>query len=159
MSRVPSLGPHGEGWVVLQFILFGAIAVAGFATGGAGSGSLPLLRLAVGLLLMCTGLALAGKGLLDLGRNLSPLPRPRTDAELVQTGVYRWVRHPIYGGLIALALGWALFVASLLTVLLALLLALLFELKSRREEAWLVEHYPGYQDYMDRTDRFFPLFH
>ena len=145
--------------MVLQFVLFGFIAVAGFATAGTGSGSLPLLRLAVGLLLMGVGLLLAMKGLLDLGRNLSPLPRPRTGAELVETGVYRWVRHPIYGGLIALALGWALFVASFLTVLLALLLALLFELKSRREEAWLVERYPGYRDYMDRTDRFFPLFH
>jgi protein-S-isoprenylcysteine O-methyltransferase Ste14 len=46
--------------------------------------------------------------------------------------------------------------ASPLTLTLTVALALFFDLKSRREEAWLVERYVGYQTYMTRTCRFVP---
>ena len=68
---------------------------------------------------MVTGAAFLGRGLLDLGRNLTPVPRPREDAELVETGVYSLVRHPMYGALIVTAVGWGLVAASPLTLLLA----------------------------------------
>ena len=70
--------------------------------------------------------------------------------------MYALVRHPIYGGLIAAAVGWASISASLLALLLAVLLAVFLDLKSRREEAWLMDHYAGYPAYLGRTRRFFP---
>jgi protein-S-isoprenylcysteine O-methyltransferase Ste14 len=105
---------------------------------------------------MGVGALLVGRGLLDLGPNLTPVPAPRDDARLVESGSYASVRHPIYGGLIATAVGWALVMASPLALLLAFVLAGFFELKSRREEAWLRERYGGYPAYMERTRRFFP---
>ena len=87
------------------------------------------------------GAVLVVLGLRDLGRNLTAVPHPRDGAELVETGIYRFVRHPIYGGLIAMAVAWGLMNASLLTLLMAAVLALFFDLKSRREEAWLRARY------------------
>ncbi len=84
------------------------------------------------------------------------MPHPRDDARLVDSGVYALVRHPIYGGLILTAFGWALVLASPLTLLLAVVLAVFFGLKSRREEAWLTERYERYAEYMARTKRFVP---
>jgi len=156
MTRVPSLGPRGEGWVVLQVLLFAGVALGGAAAGGAWSGPVAILTSALGLGLMALGALLAGRGLLDLGRNLTPLPHPRDGAQLVGSGAYRLVRHPIYGGLIALAFGWGLLTASPLVLVMALLLAGLFQLKSRREEAWLLERFPEYASYMLVTGRFFP---
>ncbi len=47
------------------------------------------------------------------------------------------VRHPIYGGLVLASLGWGLLTASPATIGAAIVLLGFFELKSRREEAWL----------------------
>lgn len=137
-------------------MLLAAVALAGLTTGDAWGGTLGSVTSLLGLALMVGGFALLGRGLLDLGRNLTPVPHPRHDAVLVETGVYARVRHPIYGGLIAATVGWALMAASLLTLLLAALLAVFFELKSRREEAWLKAHYAGYATYTTRTRRFIP---
>jgi protein-S-isoprenylcysteine O-methyltransferase Ste14 len=49
---------------------------------------------------------LLGRSLLDLGQNLTPLPHPRDDGQLVQTGIYGLVRHPLYSGVISLALAY-----------------------------------------------------
>ncbi len=156
MTQLPSLGPRGAGWVALQFILLPLVALAGIVSGGAWDGALASVTSLMGLALMVGGAALLVRGLLDLGRSLTPVPHPREGAELIETGVYALVRHPIYGGIIAAALGWALVAASPLTLLLVGVLAVFFDLKSRREEAWLTTHYAGYQTYAGRTKRCFP---
>ncbi len=156
MTELPSLGPRGEGWVVLQLVLLPLVALAGLVAGGAWNGTLASVTAIAGLLLMGGGALLLGLGLLHLGGALTPVPRPRDDAQLVESGAYGAVRHPIYGGLIATALGWGLVSASPAALLLALALAGFFELKSRREEAWLTERYPDYPAYITRTRRFFP---
>ena len=149
---LPSLGPRGEGWLILQLLLLALVALAGLASPAAWSGPLVSITSLLGLGLMLGGAMLLGRGLMDLGRNLTSLPRPRDDAHLVESGVYSLVRHPIYGGLVLTAIGWALVAASLLTVG----LGLFFDLKSRREEAWLQDRYEGYAAYMTRTRRLLP---
>jgi protein-S-isoprenylcysteine O-methyltransferase Ste14 len=72
---------------------------------------LPNASLLVGDALVVAGGALFLAGLVWLGRRLTPLPFPKAGADLVQTGPFAWVRHPIYGGGLVLTLGWALRVA------------------------------------------------
>jgi protein-S-isoprenylcysteine O-methyltransferase Ste14 len=110
--------------------------------------------LAGGAALFGAGGWLAYRGIEALGPNLSALPAPLDGGQLVVTGVYRRVRHPIYAGVIGVALGWAFFVVSPFALVVAVLLALWLDLKSRREEAWLVERYPAYAEYRARTARF-----
>lgn len=141
---------------MLQFVILGLLAVAGFLDRGAWDGPLAGIASLLGLALLLGGALLVGRGLLDLGRNLTPVPHPRDDAQLVETGVYARVRHPIYGGLIIGAVGWGLLAASPLTLALAVGLGVFFDLKSRREEAWLRLRYPGYATYMTRTRRLIP---
>jgi protein-S-isoprenylcysteine O-methyltransferase Ste14 len=91
-----------------------------------------------------------------LGRNLSPFPKPIEGGSLVTNGVYGMVRHPIYTGLILGTLGWGLLMSSALGLLLAVVLFLFFDRKSRREEAWLMEAYPGYAEYRARVKKLIP---
>jgi protein-S-isoprenylcysteine O-methyltransferase Ste14 len=156
MTRLPQLGPRGEGWVLIQLVLLPAVALAGLMAGPAWHGPAASVGILVGLGLMAGGTYLVGRGLLDLGRNLTPVPHPRADAFLVESGVYAAVRHPIYGGLMTLAFGWALVSASFVAFLLAIVLAGFFGLKSSREEAWLRERYPAHAAYAARTRRFVP---
>jgi len=155
MSRLPSLGPRGEGWVVIQFALIGAVVVAGIA-GPAWGGALRVVSTIVGAGLVIAGLGLAARGSRDLRTAMTPLPYPRAEAELVEDGVYARVRHPIYGGLLLAASGWGLATASVVALALTVGLWLFFEGKSRREERWLVERFPGYPAYRERTHRFMP---
>ena len=104
---------------MLQFILLPLVALAGLLAGNAWGSPLADISSLLGLALMAGGAALLGRGLMDLGGNLTPVPHPRDDAQLVETGVYALVRHPLYGGLIATAVGWSLVSASPLALLLS----------------------------------------
>lgn len=147
-------GTRGEWWVAGQGILFAAI----LATPPAWQWSAPPSAAWrwMGIVLMVAGLALAGRALLDLGSNLTALPRPRATGSLVRTGIYAHARHPIYGGLMVAAAGFALWRASGLHLLLAAALALYMLAKARREEAFLAERFPDYEAYRARTKRLIP---
>ena len=155
MSRLPSLGPRGEGWVIAQTILLWAIVATGYL-GPAWSGPVRAATSILGVALIAAGIALAIRGARDLREAFTPLPHPRDGADLVVTGVYAHVRHPIYGGIIAASIGWGSVTASPVAMALALVLGGFFDLKSRREEVWLVERFPGYPAYRERTRRLIP---
>ncbi len=106
---------------------------------------------AAGLAAALAGVALAAAGARALGRDLTPLPRPRKGAALVTAGVYGRARHPIYGGILLISLGWALALASVWALGLSAMLWLVLELKSRREEAWLGGRDEAYASYRSRV--------
>jgi protein-S-isoprenylcysteine O-methyltransferase Ste14 len=152
---VPKLGPRGEGWVALQFALLAAIVAAGLL-GPAWPRTPREILEPVGLLVLGAGAGVLALGVAALGRSLTPLPRPLASATLCRRGIYRRARHPIYGGLLTIAVGWSLAEAPL-ALPLAALLGVVLALKSRSEEAWLLARYPGYADYRDSTPaRFLP---
>lgn len=129
-------------------------AVAGwFAAGPPGD-----VATVFGLLLIVAGGGVAASGLLELRRAaaLTPLPFPRPEGRLVESGAYRLVRHPIYGGLILTTVGWAAMRGSPLALVAAIALAVVFDLKRRREEAWLLAQHQGYRDYQQRTRALIP---
>jgi protein-S-isoprenylcysteine O-methyltransferase Ste14 len=150
-SRLPDFGPHGEGWVVLQLLLGASIAGGSFV-GVYWPGALESFFAVLGLLIIIVGALLVVLGVLSLGRSFTPLPRPRARTRLRQGGIFKLVRHPVYGGAILIGLGWSLADAPLALVPTALL-AVLFDLKARREEAWLIERFPEYPLYQARTPR------
>lgn len=100
---------------------------------------------------------LAATGTFNLGRNLTPFIIPKTSSVLLDKGAYSIVRHPIYSGLLQLALGWGLLTHSWLAIGYTLLLLLVFTLKSRREEEILMKLFPGYKDYSRRVRRLIPF--
>ena len=157
MSRLPSLGPRGEGWVVLQGVLLVAIALCGLLPPAWNGTMARIVSGVAGAALLAVGGALAVAGMRDLRANLTPLPHPRDGATLIETGVYALVRHPIYGGLVIAAAGWGLLIASVPALVLAAVLLAFFDLKSHREEAWLEASYPGYPAYRRRTRRLIPF--
>ena len=110
-----------------------------------------------GGLLFATGALLAMAGVINLGRNLTPLPLPKENAQLVVTGAYRLVRHPIYCGIIFMAFGWGLWLHSWLTLGYACLLVIFFDIKSRFEERLLTEKFPEYAAYRTRVRKLIPF--
>jgi protein-S-isoprenylcysteine O-methyltransferase Ste14 len=151
--KLPELGPRGEGWVAVQIVLIGATVGCGLV-GIYWPHSVEDFLAVLGLIVVAAGVALFLLGILSLGRSLTPLPRPRARAVFRDGGPFRYVRHPVYGGIILLVLGWSIAEAPLGLIPTAVL-AVFFDLKSRREEAWLKERYPEYAAYLARTPRRF----
>ena len=160
MTRVPALGPRGEGWVALQGVCFALIAAAivsaphEVVTDTVAVGTRQLLGSVIGIV----GAVLIGSGIVELrsARALAALPHPRAEAALVERGAYRFVRHPIYSGLILGGLGLALITPWAGTFIAVALLAVVLDLKRRREERWLGDRYPGYAAYRARTKALVP---
>ncbi len=104
------------------------------------------------LALFATALTWLGLGLglwaiLVFGRGVTPSPMPSHKARLQTRGPYRWIRHPMYTGVIVLMAGSAIGRRSWIAAGLWVLLLLFFLAKLRWEEQRLVEHYPGYHSY------------
>ena len=155
-ARLPALGPRGEGWVALQVVGFACVGAAGLL-GPAWGEPWRGVALVSGAVLVVAGAVIAVLGVVGLRENLTAVPRPIEGGRLIDTGVYGMVRHPIYTGIITAALGWGLATASPAALVAAVLLGAFFDLKARREEAWLIAAYPGYAAYRARVPKLVPL--
>lgn len=152
-------GERGEWYVVAQVVVALVVLLAprNMPSWPAWSGPWALAATVAGVLLMAVGLAFAVGAIVRLGPNLTPLPYPKDRAELVDTGPYAFVRHPIYSGVFFAAVGWALFVHGWLTLLYAVGAFVFVDMKSRREERWLAEKFgEPYADYQRRVHKLIP---
>jgi protein-S-isoprenylcysteine O-methyltransferase Ste14 len=144
---------RGVIWVLAQTGLMGAVLVCG-AWWHNQWNSLVLAGLGFALL---GGSALCGLwGALSLRGSLSPFPRPHQGTRLVQSGIYAFMRHPLYTSVMAAAAGWALIRQSWPALAAALALAVFLDQKARREEQWLSELFQEYPAYQRRTRKFIP---
>ena len=80
----------------------------------------------------------------DLGRNLSPFPKPKANSNLVTTGIYRFMRHPMYYSLILISFGVFLTKLSIYHLCLTITLALLIKFKIILEEQYLKNKFKNY---------------
>ncbi|MGC9524330.1 MAG: methyltransferase family protein [Limnospira sp.] len=154
-------GKRGEYLVAVQgLILVGFVLLPVYPIPGLEAlKSSPWMYFIWGLSILFDAIAvfLMVKGLMDLGENLTPLPYPKDTGNLIQSGVYNFVRHPLYSGLIFITFGWTLFFLSLSHFAITAILFVFLDIKSRREEQWLIDKYPEYSEYKQRVKKLIPL--
>ena len=80
----------------------------------------------------------------DLGRNLSPFPRPLNNSNLVTTGIYQFARHPMYYSLIFISVGVFITRLSIYYLFLSISLGLIIKLKIALEEQYLKNKFKNY---------------
>jgi protein-S-isoprenylcysteine O-methyltransferase Ste14 len=106
--------------------------------------------------LVVAGLSVTASALYTLGYSLSPFPTPRSGARLITSGAFRYVRHPIYTGIIFILGGISIYTMHIPRLLVTACLLVLFRFKSAYEETLLTKRYPGYEAYAKRVGRFLP---
>ena len=87
----------------------------------------------------------------DLGRNLSPFPRPIKKSNLVTTGIYRFTRHPMYYSLIFVSFGVFITKLSFYYLFLSISLGLIIKLKIALEEQDLNNKFKNYLLYKNEV--------
>ena len=80
----------------------------------------------------------------DLGRNLSPFPRPIKNSNLVTKGIYRFTRHPMYYSLIFISFGVFITKLSIYYLFLSASLSLIIKFKIALEEQYLNNKFKNY---------------
>ena len=148
-----NVGERGETYVVAQFSLLFFIAI------GVGD----VVTTILGPVFIIAGLILVYKSAADLKDNLSPWP-VATDPKagrgsLINEGIYSYIRHPMYAGLLLGMTGLSILTDSITRLLLTFALYLVLDAKSDFEEASLVKTYGSdYGEYKAKVkSKFFPL--
>lgn len=144
---------RGGVWVLGQSLLM--VLILGLAPVTETTTSIPAARAAAWVLFLLGAVPGIG-GAVVLRSNRTIFPHPREGAQLVQHGVYRWIRHPLYTSVMVLAVGWSLFWHSWPAGVLTLILVGFLNLKARREESLLRARFPAYGMYCNRVKRFIP---
>jgi len=87
----------------------------------------------------------------DLGRNLSPFPRPINNSNLVTKGIYRFTRHPMYYSLIFISFGVFITKLSIYYLFLSISLVLIIKFKIALEEKYLKNKFKNYLLYQNEV--------
>ena len=105
----------------------------------------------VGFFIIIIALIILLVAIKDLGRNLSPFPRPIINSNLVTTGIYRFTRHPMYYSLIFISFGVFITKLSIYYLFLSIILGLIIKFKIALEEQYLNNKYKNYLLYKNEV--------
>ena len=105
----------------------------------------------VGFLIIIIAFIILLVAIKDLGRNLSPLPRPINNSNLVTTGIYRFTRHPMYYSLIFISFGVFITKLSIYYLFLSISLGLIIKFKIALEEQYLNNKFKNYLLYKNEV--------
>ena len=105
----------------------------------------------VGVLIIIIASIILLVAIKDLGRNLSPFPRPINNSNLITTGIYRFTRHPMYYSLIFISFGVFITKLSIYYLFLSISLSLIIKLKIALEEQYLNKKFKNYLIYKNEV--------
>ena len=105
----------------------------------------------VGFLIIIIAFIILLVAIKDLGRNLSPFPRPLNNSDLVTKGIYRFTRHPMYYSLIFISLGVFVKKLSIYYLILSISLILIIKFKIALEEQYLKNKFKNYLLYKNEV--------
>jgi len=154
-----SWGKRGEHLVVFQFILFFTFIFLPVFPDLVDAGTFRKLAFFRWTILIATWVPAFFSGVLGLyhiKKYLTPLPYPVEHNQLVTTGIYAYVRHPLYSSQLFAAMGWSIFAVSCSHLFLTVAGFLFFSYKASLEEQWLTRRHPEYAEYARRVKRFIP---
>jgi protein-S-isoprenylcysteine O-methyltransferase Ste14 len=140
--------------VLGQFVLIALLIFV--PSSGPNTGVFSHFLSAVAIFSLLAGFVILGVSAIALGKSLTAHPIPGKNAQLVTDGLYKFVKHPIYTGLILVGFGLMITGGFFPHALFFIALVLLLNYKASFEEALLTKTYAGYADYSKKTGRFLP---
>ncbi len=105
----------------------------------------------VGFLLIIISTIVMLISIKDLGSNISPFPRPIVNGKLTTSGIYNFIRHPMYYSLILISFGFFITKLSFYHLCLTISLALIIKFKIILEEKYLNKKFKNYFIYADKV--------
>lgn len=118
--------------------------------------SINLIASSIGLALFLSGSFIQLSALSTLDRQFSNAVELQSNHILINTGVYKFIRHPIYLGIILQGIS-SIFLMNVISPLFFMLISITgVLLRVKKEEAFLIRSLPEYQDYIKKTSALIP---
>ena len=113
----------------------------------------------IAVLLTASGVAIAFWARWHLGANWSGVVTLKEGHELIRTGPYQFIRHPIYTGILLMLVGTMVAIGEVRGLLALLMAWASFYVKARREESFLAQEFgPRFAEHSEHTGMFLPRF-
>ena len=153
------MSDKAKGWILvaIQFTLLAIILLSSaLEFKYAGRTLLPVIHY-IGVTLILIGALLFTVILITFGQYMTPNPVPRDNAVLKTTGLYKYVRHPMYFTVLVLLLGVILYFQAFYSFIWLLIAFIFLVYKNTREEAFLLKKFPEYSEYKLTSKRIIPF--
>jgi protein-S-isoprenylcysteine O-methyltransferase Ste14 len=142
--------------LAVLLLLFGPRVAGGTLSVRVAPRSAPILCVAVALVAAGLGFAIWARR--NLAGNWSARVTVKQEHELIQSGPYRWVRHPIYTGMLVAVMGTFITIGTRLALIAFALIAIGFVRKLTVEERFMAATFgAAYQSYRRETARLIPF--
>ena len=141
---------------LLAFAQFGLIILAVFLSYYFKNNSSSIFKL-TGIIIMFIGIVIGIISIINFAQLITPNPVPLKDSHLITSGLYKYIRHPMYLSVMISILGCCIYFMSVISILSMFILFIFFVYKVRFEESILKEKYPSYIEYTKTTYRFIPF--
>ena len=150
-SKEGKFGTRGEQYFIAQAFVVLCILGGGVPFVG------DTLKFLFGPVLVIAGIVSLGTGVYELGDSLTPFATPVSNMSLKTDGIFQYVRHPLYAGLLSIAMGGSILSDSASRIILTVVLFFVLTLKAEFEEVEIEKKFPSYKDYKEQvTGRFIP---
>lgn len=153
------MSDKAKGWVLafIQFALMAVIMlVSAYEFKVMNRPLVPIIHY-IGVTLILLGVMFFMVVVLNFGQLITPNPVPRDKAVLRTTGIYKYIRHPMYTSALGLFLGIALYFQAYYSIGLVLVLFIFFVFKTSAEEKFLRKKFREYSSYSSSSKRFLPF--
>ena len=109
-----------------------------------------------GFTILCIGIVFRLWGMVTLRKNFSMAIESRSNGDLVVTGIYKYIRHPLYLGVLLISISGSLLFSCLICWIFVILTIIAILIRIKKEESFLLGQYKNYQDYFKNTYRLIP---
>jgi protein-S-isoprenylcysteine O-methyltransferase Ste14 len=111
----------------------------------------------LGSFLLFLGLGLRITGLLTIKNNFSMLIEADDSNRLVRSGIYKYIRHPLYLAILIISLSGSIIFSCIFNWIIVVLTFLGVLSRIKKEEIFLSKQYPDYEDYKNKTKKLIPF--
>ena len=143
-------------YVVIQFFLIGIMLFACFAEAHFTFPAV-ILKNGIGILIAFLGLMMFIISFISFGQIVTPSPVPLKSYRLKTSGMYKYIRHPIYSAVLLMWLGVVIYFASVAGLLLWFVGIVFIIFKISFEESLLKQKFSDYPTYTERTKKLIPF--
>ncbi len=153
------MSDKAKGWVLvlIQFILMAIILFSSaYEFKYINRPLMPVFHY-IGVTLILIGTLFFIVILINFGQYMTPNPVPRDNSILKTTGVYKYIRHPMYFTVLILMIGIVFYFHAFYSFVWIVILFIFFIFKSTAEEKFLSTKFPDYTDYKLSTKRILPF--
>ena len=112
----------------------------------------------IGITISTIGISFFISSKITLGKNYSPCYDQRKPENITSSGLYKYVRHPIYSSNILLLIGTFMISGSYLMLVNIFILSFFYIISAYREEKYLITNFNYYNGYSKKTGMFLPKY-